>query len=312
MATTDRHSFLLWSAGFTQSDTILNDLLLNLEVKLGLAVVSRTTAAQPGSPTVGDCYILPSTPTGAAWGSFAEHNVVIYRDTTWYAFTPISGWPAWVEDDTQGVLFNGTVWVVVSKELPLDKFDATVDPTANEDSGDGYSVGSRWINVTDDKAFICLDATLTAAVWLAVTSPVTTKGDLYTFSTIAARLGVGADGTTLEADSGETTGLKWSGKEQGLNNQTGTTYELVLADAGKLVTCSNAAAIALTIPANASVAFPIGTKIDVLQLGVGQVTVGITTDSLEPSGATKINAQYEVVSLIKITTTSWIIVGGVA
>lgn len=41
-------------------------------------------------------------------------------------------------------------------------------------------------------------------------SPLTTKGDLYTFSTLAARLGVGANGTVLTADSAEATGLKWA------------------------------------------------------------------------------------------------------
>jgi len=41
-------------------------------------------------------------------------------------------------------------------------------------------------------------------------SPLTTKGDVYTFSTVDARLGVGANGTVLTADSAETTGLKWA------------------------------------------------------------------------------------------------------
>ena len=41
-------------------------------------------------------------------------------------------------------------------------------------------------------------------------SPLTTKGDLYTFSTTDARLAVGANGTTLVADSAEATGLKWA------------------------------------------------------------------------------------------------------
>ena len=41
-------------------------------------------------------------------------------------------------------------------------------------------------------------------------TPLTTKGDLFTFSTVDARLGVGANGTTLVADSSEATGLKWA------------------------------------------------------------------------------------------------------
>jgi len=52
------------------------------------------------------------------------------------------------------------------------------------------------------------------SAWTAVggggSSPLTTKGDLYTFSTVDARLGVGANGTVLTADSAETTGLKWA------------------------------------------------------------------------------------------------------
>ena len=51
----------------------------------------------------------------------------------------------------------------------LNKRDATTAPTANDDSGDGYSVGSRWVDVTGDKEYVCLDATLTAAVWTETT-----------------------------------------------------------------------------------------------------------------------------------------------
>ena len=53
--------------------------------------------------------------------------------------------------------------------------------------------------------------TYSGSTWVAVGggSPLTTKGDLFTFSTTDARLPVGADGTTLVADSAEATGLKW-------------------------------------------------------------------------------------------------------
>lgn len=47
---------------------------------------------------------------------------------------------------------------------------ATVAPTANDDSGSGYAVGSRWFDVTADKEYVCLDSTSTAAVWTETTA----------------------------------------------------------------------------------------------------------------------------------------------
>lgn len=46
---------------------------------------------------------------------------------------------------------------------------ASAAPTANDDSGDGYVVGSRWIDTTNDKEYVCLDNTLTTAVWTETT-----------------------------------------------------------------------------------------------------------------------------------------------
>ena len=51
------------------------------------------------------------------------------------------------------------------------------------------------------------------SAWVSIgggASPLTTKGDLYTYSTTDARLGVGTNGQVLTADSAEATGLKWA------------------------------------------------------------------------------------------------------
>lgn len=47
----------------------------------------------------------------------------------------------------------------------INNLEATVDPTANDDSSEGYSVGSQWVNGTGGRAFVCVDATEGAAVW---------------------------------------------------------------------------------------------------------------------------------------------------
>lgn len=49
------------------------------------------------------------------------------------------------------------------------KLDGTAAPTVNDDLYAGYSVGSRWIDVTNDKEYVCLDSTPGAAVWTETT-----------------------------------------------------------------------------------------------------------------------------------------------
>lgn len=95
------------------------------------------------------------------------------------------------------------------------------------------------------------------------------------------------------------------------NSQTGTSYTLGLSDAGKIIEMNNASANDLTIPLESSVAFPVGTKIDILQTGEGQTTVvatsGVTLNSKE--GNTKLTGQWSAASLVKRGTDSWTLIG---
>jgi len=67
-----------------------------------------------------------------------------------------------------------------------------------------------------------------------------------------------------------------------VNNQTGTTYTFILSDANDIITFNNASPITVTIPSNASVAFPIGTKIKCIRLGAGLIT-------FSPAGGVTLN-----------------------
>lgn len=98
-----------------------------------------------------------------------------------------------------------------------------------------------------------------------------------------------------------------------LNNQSGTTYTLAEGDAGQLVTLTNAGAIALTVPTNATVPFAIGTQITIAQSGAGTVTVagevGVTINSAD--GDLKLRTQWSAATIIKIATNSWILIGDI-
>ena len=96
-----------------------------------------------------------------------------------------------------------------------------------------------------------------------------------------------------------------------LNAQTGTTYTTVLADDGKLITLDNASAITLTIPPNGTVAYGIGTQINLMQLGAGVVTITAGAGVTLRSAGTKLktNGQYAVATCCKIASDTWVVIG---
>jgi hypothetical protein len=108
------------------------------------------------------------------------------------------------------------------------------------------------------------------------------------------------------------TALEASASTLTANTQTGTSYTLVLGDAGKCVEMNNASANTLTIPLNASVGFPTGTVIELYQVGAGQTTVAITGGGTlrAPDGA-KLSKQFASASLRKRGTDEWVLAGSV-
>lgn len=96
------------------------------------------------------------------------------------------------------------------------------------------------------------------------------------------------------------------------NAQTGTTYTLALSDRDKIVELSNAAAITLTVPTNATVAFPVGSSITLLQTGAGQVTIGGAGVTINGTPGLKLRTQWASATLIKRATDTWVAIGDLA
>ena len=97
------------------------------------------------------------------------------------------------------------------------------------------------------------------------------------------------------------------------NAQTGS-YTMVLADSGKhIFHAVGAGAATYTIPANGSVAYPIGTALTFVNLSSTSISIAITPDTMYLSFAgttgTRTLAQYGSATAIKVTSTVWLISG---
>ena len=180
--------------------------------------------------------------------------------------------------------YNGTRWVLISAVTTV-----TVP--------DGSITAAKIADGTIVAAEIAANAVTTAKILDSNVTTAKIADDAVTQAKLADRVVGSAELDNLT-----------------LNAQTGTTYTLVLADAHKLVTQSNASAITTTIPPNSSVAFEIGDQVNLLQLGAGQVTVaagaGVTIRS--EGSKLKLKGQYAAATCIKIGSDEWVLVGNLS
>jgi hypothetical protein len=111
----------------------------------------------------------------------------------------------------------------------------------------------------------------------------------------------GTTGQVLSKASGTDLDFTWIAQDATLafNAQTGTTYTLVVADAGKLVTTSNASAITVTIPPSI---FSAGDQINIQSIGAGLTTISGGSVTITSTGATAsapiLRAQYSACTVI--------------
>lgn len=184
--------------------------------------------------------------------------------------------------------------------LPLNNFTATTDPGVGDDSGDGYEPGSEWVNTVSGDRFLNTDATLGAAVWIDITG--IDSGDLGTMA--------------FEATTDYYAKTEVAEIRQIPQNSKSADYTLVLGDAGghMLHPAADTTARTFTIPANASVAYPIGTAITFInQESAGVMSIAVNSDTMRLAGegttGTRSLAANGVATALKITATEWIISG---
>ena len=122
-----------------------------------------------------------------------------------------------------------------------------------------------------------------------------------------------ADGTIVNADISTTAAIDL-GKLADVSTSAQTaSYTLVLADKNKIVEMSVATANTLTVPPNSSVAYAVGSQINILQTGAGQTTVtagaGVTINA---APGLKMRTQWSYATLVKRATDTWVLVGDIS
>jgi len=141
-------------------------------------------------------------------------------------------------------------------------------------------------------------------------------GTITSTGTVAIDTSVTADLTTAQTFTNKT--LTDAKINLGFDAETAS-YTAVLANNSQVVTMDNASANTFSIPTNASVAFPIGTQITVLQIGAGQTTIQAVTSgttTILSTGATaaapKLRVRYSSATCVKAGTDLWYVLGDLA
>ncbi|NBV82444.1 MAG: hypothetical protein EBR63_04070, partial [Actinobacteria bacterium] len=160
--------------------------------------------------------------------------------------------------------------------------------------------------------FSSITAKPTSLAGYGITDGVTSATAAATYAPIASPT---FTGTPQIPDNAATSTNHPVGYREAPRNAQSGNYTLVLADRGKSVVMGDgtATAITATIPANSSVAFPIGTVIIFVNLNTVGLSIAITTDTLTLANSTTTGtrtlARNGLATCVKINTTSWLISG---
>lgn len=357
MATTVNKSFTYLEANQFNPEITINASLDKLDILVSASIINTLTTPPTGAN--GDAYIVGTGGTGAWAGKdkyiayyYNGWNFVIPRVGLFIYYQPsnslkVYNGALWVElttaseyisstfriidniDSTKKVSFNTTsipTGTVISLTVPNSNYvlqkqnlSATAMPTSSDDSADGYSLGSLWINTTTDKAYICVDSTAGASVWKEVASATGAGDVLGPVSSLVNEITRWTDttGDNIKGSSVYLTDNKELYPYHKVVDEKTLAYTLVPSDSGKVIIINSSSNLVVTLPQTSTAVIANGFHCRVIRRGTGTVTFAIQgTDTIESrSNFVTISSRYgevEVTKIVNGTPNTWHLSGDLA
>jgi hypothetical protein len=242
------------------------------------------------------------------WGTTGAYKLVLAPSTD----TDPPASPEWTEDDVSGI--NDTATSSVDQWVASGLTPTYVSGSQFSVSGDRTTELHAGRRLKTANSGGTIYSSITASSYSAPNTTVTVVSDSGSLDAGLSSVSYGllsATGHSLPIDP-DATNVGYKNIPQ--NSQSGA-YGLVLTDAGKhiLHPAADTNARTFTIPANASVAFAIGTAITFVNETANVLSIAITTDTLTLAGSTTTGtrslAQNGIATALKVTSTKWIISG---
>jgi hypothetical protein len=230
--------------------------------------------------------------------------------------------------------YNGSGWVLVT--IPTAMF--TADSVSGSSLVDGtvglqkiFNEGAGQIIVFNGSGVATAvdstgDVVINSSGVAAISSGVIVNADINASAAIAATKISGtavtltdsgtvtsamlADSTIVDGDISSTANIAQGKIADILTNAQTASYTLVLADKNKIVEMNVGTANDLTVPANSTVAYPVGTQIQILQTNAGKTRIvaagGVTVNA---TPGLYMRAQWSGATLLKRATDTWVVTG---
>lgn len=264
-------------------------------------------------------HVIPITATSATLPTDVPEGTLAYATDT----ENVTVWTgsAWTSISA-GASFSPMTLDTVNNRVGINNPTPTVtlDVTGDIKSSGGItgaslavsgSANTGSVTASGDVAVNGGDLTSTAATFNLLNQPTTlTIGSAATVLNLGASSGVG---TTAIKNSASVAGdLTITGNLIGgtvLNEQTDS-YSLLSSDNGKTVTLNKSTVVNLTVPSG--LGLTAGHRIDIIQLGAGQVTVVASGTTVNGTPGLKLRAQYSAASLLCVGTNSYVLIGDLA